>query len=194
VVKNTDKREHLVETAQKLFYQQGIRGTGIDTVLAVSGVSKRTLYKYFKSKDELVIAALQRRDHEFMEMMKKGISRFEDQQQGDTRMKKILAYFDAVEDWIASDRFFGCMFINASAEFPRPSDPVHVVCANHKLRIIQLIEQLVSEMDFDDPHTIAVQLALVTDGAIVNAHTTNIQNAAKVAKATARMLLLTYEK
>ena len=183
------KREHLVETAQKLFYQQGIRSTGIDAVLAESGVAKRTLYKHFRSKDELVIAALQRRDSEFMQMIKLGVPRYLDTQQGDPRLNKILAYFDAIEEWLNSDRFYGCMFINASAEYPRQSDPVHVVCANHKKLVIQYIEQLISELPLDDAQGMAVQLALLTDGAIVNAHTTNIPGAGLVAKETAKNLL-----
>ena len=194
MAKNSDKREHLVETAQKLFYQKGIRSTGIDTVLAASGVAKRTLYKYFQSKDELVIATLQRRDREFMDILRTRVPYFEKKQSGDARMKKIMAYFDTLAEWINSDKFFGCMFINASAEYPRPSDPVHVICANHKRLVIQFIEQLISVFEFKDPHSMALQLALLTDGAIVNAHTTNIDNAASVAKETAKILLQAYEK
>lgn len=194
MVKNSNKREHLVETAQKLFYRQGIRSTGIDAVLAASGVAKRTLYKYFQSKDELVIAALQRRDLEFMDMLRTGVPRLVKSQQCEEEMKKVMAYFDALGEWINSERFCGCMFINASAEYPRPSDPVHVICATHKRLVIQFIEQLLVDFKFKDTYLIALQLAVLTDGAIVNAHTTNIPNAAEIAKETAKLLLQSYEK
>lgn len=61
----SDRREHLIETALQLFYQHGYHATGIDTILAASGVAKRTLYKHFASKDALILAVLRRRDAQF---------------------------------------------------------------------------------------------------------------------------------
>ncbi|MGQ8365117.1 TetR/AcrR family transcriptional regulator [Glaciecola sp. 1036] len=184
------KREHLVETAQRLFYREGIKGTGIDTVLEHAGVAKRTLYNHFKSKDELVIATLQRRDEEFMNMLKTGVKKFETEQQGDPAFARILAFFDAIDEWTTSKQFSGCMFINASAEYPRHDHPVHVICAMHKRLVIQYIEELLSPLSLADPHGIAVQLAVLTDGAIVNAHTTVNKNAAQVAKEIAQSMLV----
>jgi AcrR family transcriptional regulator len=183
------KREHLVETAQQLFYREGIKGTGIDTVLEHAGVAKRTLYNHFKSKDELVIATLQRRDQEFMAMLKAGVKKFESRQTGEPAFARVLAYFDAIEEWTTSKQFSGCMFINASAEYPRQDHPVHVICAMHKRLVIQYIEELMSGLTLADPHDLAVQLAVLTDGAIVNAHTTSNRNAAQVAKQVAVSLL-----
>ena len=183
------KREHLVETAQQLFYREGIKGTGIDTVLEHAGVAKRTLYNHFKSKDELVIATLQRRDQEFMAMLKAGVKKFESRQTGEPAFAWVLAYFDAIEEWTTSKQFSGCMFINASAEYPRQDHPVHVICAMHKRLVIQYIEELMSGLTLADPHDLAVQLAVLTDGAIVNAHTTSNRNAAQVAKQIAVSLL-----
>ena len=183
------KREHLVETAQQLFYREGIKGTGIDTVLEHAGVAKRTLYNHFKTKDELVIATLQRRDQEFMAMLKAGVKKFESRQTGEPAFARVLAYFDAIEEWTTSKQFSGCMFINASAEYPRQDHPVHVICAMHKRLVIQYIEELMSGLTLVDPHDLAVQLAVLTDGAIVNAHTTSNRNAAQVAKQIAVSLL-----
>ncbi|WP_086931765.1 TetR/AcrR family transcriptional regulator [Agarilytica rhodophyticola] len=188
------RKEHLVETAQRLFYRQGFRATGIDLVLAESGVAKKTLYNHFKSKDELIIAALQRRDEQFMSNLRQTIARLLSKQEVDVKFAKISAYFDALSEWINSDNFCGCMFINASAEYPRQDDPIHVACTNHKKLVIQFIEELLSECKFENAHTIAKQMALLSDGAIVNAHTTNDYNAANEAKVVAMRLLESYCK
>ncbi|TDF42223.1 TetR/AcrR family transcriptional regulator [Alteromonadaceae bacterium M269] len=183
------RKEHLVKTAQNLFYKQGIRSTGIDTVLAESGVAKKTLYNHFKSKDELIIATLQRRDQQFMDMLRLGTQKYMPAQNGDVRLSRVLAFFDALAEWIASENFSGCMFINASAEYPRQNDPIHVACTNHKRLVIQFIEELLSSGTFKDSYNLARRMALLADGAIVNAHTTNDQNAAKEAKAMALIIL-----
>lgn len=185
----TSRREHLVNTAQQLFYQNGFRATGIDTVLAESGVAKKTLYNHFKSKDELIIATLQQRDIQFMDNLRSSIIRFAPLQNGDPKHARVLAFFDALNEWITSDNFFGCMFINASAEYPRQEDPVHVACTNHKRLVIQFIEELISDLKLENSHELARQLALLADGAIVNAHTTNDSDAPLQAKRMALVLL-----
>ncbi|MBC3767194.1 TetR/AcrR family transcriptional regulator [Neptunicella marina] len=189
-----DKREQLVSVAQQLFYKQGITATGIDKILAQSGVSKRTLYNHFKSKDELIVAALQRRDKEFMTMLKTAVPRLLKQKYDGATHAGLWAYFDAIDEWINSDKFCGCMFINASAEFPRKSDPIHAICASHKMLVIQFIEQLLVPFQLADSHKVAVQMAILTDGAIVNAHTANQMDAAKLAKMSAQQLLHIYQQ
>jgi hypothetical protein len=81
------------------------------------------------------------------------------------------------------------MFINASAEYPRQSDPIHVACTNHKRLVIQFIEELLSPGHFGDAYHLARRMALLADGAIVNAHTTHDLTAAKEAKAMALIIL-----
>lgn len=185
------KRDELVDVALKLFYQHGFRVTGIDTILEQSGIAKRTLYNHFKSKDELIIAALNKRDVEFIAMIKASVDKFAKIQTGEPEFARILAYFDALAEWFNSDRFNGCMFINASAEFPRKTDPIHVVCANHKRFMLQFIMELISGIQLNHPEEVARQLSLLSDGAIVSAHTANMGNAAEVAKRTAVTILHT---
>jgi AcrR family transcriptional regulator len=184
-----NRKEHLVKTAQNLFYKQGIRSTGIDTVLSESGVAKKTLYNHFKSKDELIIATLQRRDQQFMDMLRMGVQKYSLEQAGDQRLCRVFAFFDALSEWIKSENFSGCMFINASAEYPRKTDPVHVACTNHKRLVIQFIEELLSNGNFKNSYNLAKCMALLADGAIVNAHTANDLNAAQEAKSMARIVL-----
>lgn len=101
----TSRRDHLVDTALKLFCRQGIRATGIDTVLSESGVAKKTLYNHFKSKDELVIAALQQRDRDFLDTMRAGIARLAPSQPGDSRMHRPLAFLRRWESGLRAITF-----------------------------------------------------------------------------------------
>jgi AcrR family transcriptional regulator len=188
----TSRRDHLVDTALRLFCKQGFRATGIDTILAESGVAKKTLYNHFKSKDELIIATLQQRDAEFMTSMRESITRLAPKQQGDKAMARIMAFFDALIEWINSGSFNGCTFINASAEFPRKEDPIHVACENHKKLLIQFIEELASDLQLEDSYRVARQISLLVEGAIVMAHTTCDAGGAALAKETAQQLLKSY--
>jgi AcrR family transcriptional regulator len=190
---SASRRDHLVDTSMKLFCKHGFRVTGIDKVLAESGVAKKTLYNHFKSKDELIIAALQLRDETIMNIFREGVARLAPKQQGDPRMRRVMALFDTLDEWVNSDGFSGCTFINASAEFPRREDPIHVACVNHKRLVVQYIEELISELRLPEAHRVARELALLIDGAIVTAHTLCDASGVALAKDTARRLLESYE-
>ena len=96
-------QERILSTADRLFYSQGIRAIGVDTVAAEIGISKRTLYNYYPSKDELVVAYLARR---FI------VPKPTD----DPPLDQILAGFDRLERWFANESFRGCPFVNAVTE------------------------------------------------------------------------------
>jgi len=189
---NMSRRDQLVDTATRLFSKHGFRATGIDAVLTESGVAKKTLYNHFRSKDELIIAALQKRDEDFMRFAREGVARLTPRQSGDPRMLRLMALFDALAEWAQSDSFNGCTFINASAEYPRREDPIHVACVNHKKLVVQFIEELIAEMKLPDSYQIARQINLLIDGAIVAAHTASDLTAFPLAKETARCLLASY--
>lgn len=186
------RRDHLVDTALQLFRTHGFRATGIDLVLKESGVAKKTLYNHFKSKDELIVAALHKRDEDFMAKMRTTIARLAPLQDGDPRMAPVLAFFDGLHEWFTGPDFTGCTFINASAEFPNEDDPIHRACAEHKVLVLRTIEELIAGMNLPDSELVARQVALLADGAIVNAHTAGDLQAAVYAKAAARRLLQSY--
>jgi AcrR family transcriptional regulator len=185
---SVSRRDHLVETAMKLFCKQGFRATGIDAVLSESGVAKKTLYNHFRSKDELIIAVLQRRDEDFMSSAREGVARLAPEQEGPPQMARILAFFDVVAEWANSDGFNGCTFINASAEFPRRDDPIHVACMNHKRFVLRYIEELISGLELAEPQRVARELSLLVEGAIVIAFTCSDPSGVVVAKDAARRL------
>ncbi|MGJ8678816.1 TetR/AcrR family transcriptional regulator [Paraglaciecola sp.] len=183
-----NKKDLLIDVAQNLFYQQGIRATGIDLVLTNSGIAKKTLYNHFSSKEALIIATLKRRDQQFMLMMAEKVARLTEQQTSSKELNPVLALFDAHHEWINSDNFHGCMFINASAEFPAPEDPIHLICLQHKQNIVDYIETLLP-LTISNKKATALQLTLLLDGTIVMAHTMNDKSSAKHAKLVAEVIL-----
>ena len=124
------RRDHLLETALRMFYRHGFHATGIDAILAESGVAKMTLYKHFGSKEELILAALVLRDERWRAWLDAAIGRA-----GPAPRDRLLAVFDALVEWFADPGFAGCLFVRAAAEFPDPAHPAHREAARHKQRV-----------------------------------------------------------
>ena len=159
------RRDELVDAAMRIFYRNGFHNTGLDQIQKESGISKMTLYNHFKSKDELIVAALRRRD----EMFRNNLMKFVETQSKDST-ERILAVFDALDAWFNEDTFNGCMFINASAEYCDPDCPARRVAAEHKLEIIRYIQDLCIAAKLDNPEELAQQLYVLIEGSIVVAH------------------------
>ena len=187
------KRDHLVTTALKLFSKHGYRATGIDKILTKSGVAKMTLYNHFKSKDELIIAVLKKRDEDFMSVIRDSITNLVGQQRGDPRLAKLMAFFDALDEWFNSDSFYGCNFINASIEFKRKDDPIHAAAAAHKKLMIQMLQELLAELHLNDVHLVAKKIHMIIEGSIVMAINLDDTSVAKLAKETVIQLLTSYD-
>jgi len=174
------RRQHLIDTALILFNEKGYHATGIDLILAQSKVSKATLYKHFCSKDELILAALQQRHEQILTTFTERVDAA-----GRADFLGVLALFDALHEWFNSEHFYGCNFINASAEYTNLTDPIHQLAAQHKQAIVDLIaSQLPTELQHN-----ADQIGLLAEGAIVMAHTRGRKNAALMAQKMALLLL-----
>lgn len=180
----SSRRDHLVDTALELFYRDGYHATGIDKILAESGVAKMTLYKHFKSKDELILAALRRRDERFRNWFMRAVERL-----GRTPRGRLLAIFDAVEEWYSNQECSGCMFINASAEFARHDDPIHAVAAEHKRLMLGYIRDLATAAGAENPEELAQNLMLLREGAVVLIQVTGKLDAARQARKAAAILV-----
>ena len=180
------KRDHLVDTALELFYQDGFHATGIDRILETAGVARMTLYNHFKSKDELIVAVLRRRDEKFRNWFMRRVERLASRPED-----RLLAIYDALKEWFSSKAFCGCMFINASAEFGDPDDPIHMVAAEHK----QLIRRYLGELTRDaiageaEAEALADELMLLMEGAIVMAYVAGDHSAAARARLGAQKLV-----
>lgn len=178
------RRDDLVDKAMKLFHRRGFHATGIDRILEEAGVAKMTLYNHFRSKEDLILAALARRDDLFF----KGFTSFVEDRAPDPK-GRLLAVFDALAEWFRRDDFCGCMFISAACEYPRPEDPIHQASIAHKHRMREYVRSLAEEAASDDPDALADQLSLLIDGAIIAAHIAYDKDAARHARNAADAIL-----
>ena len=183
------RRDDLVDTALKLFYAGGFNATGIDKILAESGVAKMTLYKHFRSKDELILAVLHRRDEQFRNWLMGEMEKAAPDPHG-----RLLAMFDALGVWFSGRAFkgmgfYGCAFINAAGEFGDHTHPAHRAAAEHKRSIVDYLERLCSEAGAPEPRHLAEQLALLKEGAIATAHVRGMPEAAQIAKDMAARMI-----
>ena len=178
------KRDHLVDTALELFYREGFHATGIDRILETAGVARMTLYNHFKSKDELIVAVLRRRDEKFRNWFMRTVERLASKPED-----RLLAIYDALNEWFSNKDFCGCMFINASAEFGNSGDPIHMVSAEHKQLVRRYLGELVKDVDAGEAESLADELMLLMEGAIVMAHVAGDHNAATRARAGAQKLV-----
>lgn len=183
------RRDDLVETALKLFYAGGFNATGIDKILEESGVAKMTLYNHFRSKDELILAVLHRRDEQFRNWLMGEMEKASAEPRA-----RLLAMFDALEIWFEGRAFrgmgfHGCAFINVSGEFSDQSHPAHRVAAEHKRSILDYLERLCASTGAPDPAKLAEQLALLKEGAIATAHVRGMPGAAQIAREMAARMI-----
>jgi AcrR family transcriptional regulator len=148
----------------RVFYRHGFHASGLERILEAGGVSRMTLYNHFKSKDELIVAALRRRDELFRHQMMK----FVDHTARPAR-ERVLAVFDFHERWFGEGEFCGCMFINASAEFSDPASAPRLVAAEHKRAVVRYLVELCRAGGLARPEHIAEQLNILLEGAIVGA-------------------------
>src|SRR6516225_5885854 len=150
-------RDRILETADRLFYRQGIRVVGVDTVAAEIGISKRTLYNYFPSKDDLIVAYLSRR------------LRPMEPSDDDPPAEQILGDFDRLEKAMRSDGYRGCPFMNAVAELADPTHAAHKIAVAHKEKRRTLFRNLLNQLGADDPEGLATQLMILGEGAVAQA-------------------------
>ncbi|HEX8914167.1 MAG TPA: TetR/AcrR family transcriptional regulator [Humisphaera sp.] len=181
-------RDRLLETAIDLFYTHGFHAVGLDRVIAETGVTKTTFYKHFESKDDLVAAAITRRE----EWERHAWSRAVREQGGPTPRGQLLALFDVIDVWFNDPSFHGCLFINAAVEFADPRDPVHVVAATYKRRARDGWRELAAAAGAADPDTFADLYATLVEGTMIMRHVHGRNDAARVTKPLAERLIEQY--
>jgi AcrR family transcriptional regulator len=179
-------KERILKTATDLFLRDGYHATGIDTIVAEAGVAKMTLYKHFKSKEELIIEVLKARDESWRAWFTSTVERL-----ADTPQDRLLAMFDALQDWFDDDDFHGCAFINAAAEFSnqRENNAVLSVAVGHTQAIADYVRDLAVQAKVKDADALTTQLCLLLEGSIVMALIHNHPKVAQDAKQAAKSLL-----
>ena len=178
------KREELISTAKELFSEHGFHATGIDRILAKSGIAKKTLYNHFRTKEELILAVLKQHDSEFRNFFRQEVEACSP----DPR-ERLLAIFDVAETWFSLSSFFGCLFINAIGEYSEQETAIRDVCREFKQLLRSYIESIAIAAGASDPKALATELALLLEGAIVTAQVSAHPHAAQTAKQIATTLI-----
>ncbi|MER5301166.1 TetR family transcriptional regulator [Streptomyces lasiicapitis] len=174
-------RERILAAAAHLFATQGINATGMEQVAEEAPVSKRTLYAHFRTKSDLVIAHLQ-------DLASSGATLESALTREDIPPReRILGLFDQPVADAAPVR--GCPFIDAAAEFPDPQNAVHSYAREQKLRMVRLVNALVSELGCREPDVLAEQLVTLADGAASRAMVLGEADYGRHARAAAEVLL-----
>ncbi|MVV52406.1 TetR/AcrR family transcriptional regulator [Pseudomonas sp. PB120] len=176
-------RDIILDVTEKLIYKSGISATGMDLLVKTAGVSRKSIYRYFANKDELVVAALQRRDVRWMHWYRSEVD------QAPTPADRLLNLFTVLKAWFVSEGFRGCAFINTSGETGDPQDPVRQVAREHKQKLLDYVCELCTEYGATDPEMLARQLLILIDGAITVALVMGDDRAADNAHCMARKLL-----
>lgn len=184
-VEPANTRDRLVLVAMDLFYANGIHAIGLDRVISEVGVTKTTFYNHFESKDELVLEVMRRRDEWEFETWMKMVHQIA----GDDPEAQLLAIFDVLHMWFTDERFRGCLFINAAAEFPALHDPAHQAAHAHAERFRSAIVASAEAIGIADSDAFARQFQLLIDGAIVLRQVTGDNLAADAARKNAELLL-----
>lgn len=161
------KRDLLLDTALELFYRHGINSIGINEVIKVSGVAKKTLYSHFDSKEDLILKALEKRHLAYMQWLEAKL------ENTSNNSDLIDTLFHSLQGWLDGDdpelgEFNGCFFINTSAEFHDDKSAIFAYCNFHKAQVRQLIQNKLS----GDSEDLLNAICLLQEGAITTAYMT----------------------
>ncbi|WP_186402447.1 TetR/AcrR family transcriptional regulator [Sphingopyxis sp. P1IMeth2] len=178
------KRDELVEKATDAFYRHGFQATGMDRLVAETGVSKTSIYKHFRTKEDLIVATLRLRDAHIRGWLFRRIEELA----SDPR-DQLVAIFDALDEWFHEPGFQGCMFAKASSEYQDVKHPINREASDHVVRLSDHFSAIAARAGLRDPDAIGRQLALLKEGAVALATMVHDRQPAREAKAIAIQLL-----
>src|SRR5215470_14538821 len=175
-------RQRLLDAAADLFYRQGIGAVGVDLVSKQAGVSKRTLYQQFGSKDRLIAESLDAHGAAILGLY------IPAEDPGAPARQQILGVFDGLSRWTASETFRGCPFVNTATELADPGHPARRIARDYKLRLRDYFARQAARGQAEDPQRLADQLLVVFDGAIVQAVIGTVQHSGAARTAVEALL------
>jgi AcrR family transcriptional regulator len=180
----SEVREKILETACTLFYRHGVRAVGIDLVIEKAGVAKTSLYRHFRTKDDLIAAFLTREDADFWRMWDRVAA---------LHVGNAAGELDAQLEWIAErvarPNYRGCPQINVAAEFPEADHPARRVATTHKEEMHRRLAEIGRKLNISRPVQLASQLSLLINGAFVSFQIIRPREARSLLLDTARVLV-----
>ncbi len=179
-----DVQQRILDTACQLFYAEGVRAVGIDLIIERAQIAKTSLYRYYRTKDDLVAAFLEREDKEFWQQWDGAAA---------PHAPDAAAELDALLAWVgervARPGYRGCPQLNVAAEFADPAHPARAISAAHRLEQKRRLAALCKRMGVKKPEVTAAQLSLLIDGAFSSGSLLLGEGAGKVLRAAGRALV-----
>jgi AcrR family transcriptional regulator len=177
-------RDRILETASALFYRRGVRAVGVDLVVEEAGVAKTSLYRHFKTKDDLIAAFLEREDEDFWRCWDSVAQR-----QPTDAKAELEAQLTWIGERVGRANYRGCPQLNVAAEFPDPAHPARAVATAHKNELRRRLKQIAERLHARRPDELASQLALLINGAFVSLQIFSADEATPVLLAASRALI-----
>ena len=179
-----ETREHVLDVANELFYWQGIRAVGVDTVAREAGVAPTTLYRLFANKDDLVAAYVDRAAERYRAWFRDAVAR------GSTPRDRILTLFEALAEQVQPGQCRGCPFLMALAECPDVAAPMHQSAVALKSWVRDEIAALTHQLvDAGAAEALADELTLVMEGVYASVHALGVDGPARQAGAFVARLI-----
>lgn len=177
-------REKILIVATQLFESRGIHASGVDTIIAESGVAKATLYKYFPSKNQLIIEYLREKSNRFYAWINEKLA----DKKSDSQ-EVLFELCDLYEQWITTPEFNGLPFHIGSVEFPDPAHPVHHYSIELSNELQHYLSELAAIAGIKDAQTLGQQLTIIFEGGAMIERLSPNYGAAKRAKNAAITLI-----
>jgi AcrR family transcriptional regulator len=177
-------RERILSSAYELFCHHGLQAIGIDRIIAEASVAKTTLYRNFRSKEELVLSVLERR----REVWTRGWLAHEVERRAPAGTGRLLAIFDAFDDWFRRDDYESCLFMSCLLETHDATSPIGAASAAGLADVRSLVRTTAQEAGARDSDGVARQLQILMNGSIVAAAKGDAE-AAQRARDVASLLL-----
>jgi AcrR family transcriptional regulator len=156
-------RQRILDTASGLFYREGVHAVGVDLVVAAAGVAKTSLYRHFRTKDDLIAAFLSREDEDFWRTWDEVTQKHRDDPAGE-----LQAHMDWIGERVGRPKYRGCPQLNVAAEFPQAEHPARLVAKAHKLELRRRLLDIAERLGVARSEELAGQLAVLINGAFVS--------------------------
>jgi AcrR family transcriptional regulator len=183
-VSKSPKRDEMIRSAYGIFYKNGFHATGVDAIIEGTGISKRTLYKHFTSKEGLIIAAI---DY-YHQTMFGAISSFVEKSALKKPVDKVLTIFDFLVERVDEGNLDGCFAMNAKTEYAHKAKEIEAACDVHVAALQQLVEGYLVEGKVADSKSVATQVIMLFEGAILRSKGMENSQPIKLAKAAAKII------
>ncbi|RZJ08137.1 MAG: TetR/AcrR family transcriptional regulator [Acidovorax sp.] len=179
-----DVRSRILDTASRLFYARGVRAVGVDLVVLEAAVAKTSLYRYFPTKDDLIVAFLEREDVDFWQTWDGVAEAFAADPAGE-----LHAHMGWIGERLARSNYRGCPQINVAAEFAEQDHPARQVAQRHMLALRRRLHGIAERLPVAEPAALAAQLAVLVNGAFVSASVLSADEATGVLQSAVKALL-----